>query len=257
MSDIPENENENDNKSNFHSSKNKLKSKKWIIICGLLGVCSGLLIYCFEIYHNAVDRMHTTSYFKQVSLATHNCADSYDQFPKPYHLGKEHNENQLPAMNDRLSVRVTLLQFIEQERLYNQFAHNEPWNSEINMPHSNIKITQYSDPSDPGNVKTSTRIFYNNGALWDTDPNKKTLFTDIPDGSSNTIMFVESTGKVQWTRFQDFEFDKSKALPPLGNPNREIFIASAADGSVRFFRKDMNPELIKQFIHASDGDNEQ
>jgi RNA polymerase sigma factor (sigma-70 family) len=80
----------------------------------------GLLTKLFE----ARDRMLSGSNLKQIGIALHNYHNDYDTLPAPAIYGK----NGKPL----LSWRVTLLPYIEQDNLYQQFNLDEPWDSEHN-----------------------------------------------------------------------------------------------------------------------------
>ena len=56
-----------------------------------------------------------------------------------------------------------------------------------------------------------------------------------------------------WSQFNEYPFSKDGPLPALGLPNTDVFQAAMFDGSVRTFRKSIDPNVLKSAIHAADG----
>ena len=60
---------------------------------------------------------------------------------------------------------------------------------------------------------------------------KRLKFTDFTDGTSNTIMVIETDELVPWAKPGDYPFDPKKALPKITAPGgRGVFQALFADG---------------------------
>jgi hypothetical protein len=116
-----------------------------------------------------------------------------------------------------LSWRVAILSFVEQDELYKKFKLDEPWNSENNKKLIEKIPDVLSSPRVAIKKKGYTvyQGFAGVGALF--EPGKKMLFpASIPDGTSNTIMAVESSVAVPWTKPADLPFDLKKDLPDIG-----------------------------------------
>src|SRR6202012_4516301 len=58
-------------------------------------------------------------------------------------------------------------------------------------------------------------------------------FTSITDGTSNTLMAVESTNALPWTKPGGIAFDRKKALPDFGKAFGKKPLAVMFDGSPR------------------------
>jgi hypothetical protein len=168
----------------------------------------------------------STNNLKQIALAIHNYADS--------------NKGRFPAdVVDKdgkplLSWRIELLPYVEQEALYKQFNRDEPWDSEHNKKLLDKMPAVFASPR--VKVKAAGHTVYQGfagpGALF--EPGKRMTFpASIPDGTSNTILAVESSVAVPWTKPVDLPFDEKKDLPELGKGYGSKPLAALCDGSVR------------------------
>lgn len=189
----------------------------------------------------AAQRMQTINNYKQVGLAMHNYHDTRGTFP-PVALKTKDGK---PG----LSWRVAILPYVEQDYLYRQFKLDEPWDSATNraLAQQMPRIYAPSDASAPPD-QTHMRLFVGKGAIF--DPVKNLRLVEITDGTANTILFVESTATVTWTKPEELPFDAKGTLPALGLPQNDFFLVCMADGSVRPIKKTTNPEKIKAAITA-------
>src|SRR4029077_885 len=179
---------------------------------------------------------------KQIALAMHNFHDATGAFPTPAITGKDGKP--------LLSWRVAILPYIEQAALYNRFKLDEPWDSLHNKAILQEMPPTYLCPSrtkaEP--YTTSYRVFMGPGALFEKD--KGTSIAAITDGTSNTLMVVESKEAVPWTKPDELSFDP-KAKPSLfgaGSPHPGGFNAAFADGSVRFITNAVSLNVFRAFI---------
>jgi hypothetical protein len=188
---------------------------------------------------------------KQIGLATHSYHDVYSTFPTAQATSNPWGVKPTQDLTSRLSWRVTILPYIEQENVFRQFRIDEPWDSGTNRPLADKLIAQYADLETPADPTTRIRVFYDNGAMFDTQRGAR--MTDVLDGTSNTIMHVEGGDKVTWSRFQEYRYDPKGPLPPLGKPNKSTFMVVMGDGSVRNLRKNMNETTLRNLITRADG----
>jgi prepilin-type processing-associated H-X9-DG protein len=184
-------------------------------------------------------RVQSQNNLKQIAIAMHNYHDSIGSFPPA-------------AVCDRqgkplLSWRVTILPYVEEQALYEQFHLDEPWDSEHNkkliaqMP--KIYAHPEGGPREAG--KTHYRVFVGGGAGFEL--RKGVKITDITDGTSNTLMAVETAEGVPWTKPEDLPYDPRKVLPKFGLTG-EGFNAAFFDGSVRFIQKGIKEQTLRQLI---------
>ncbi len=211
-----------------------------------------LLLPAVEKVREAAARKSSANNLKQLSLGHRQYEGSHDGArAEPFHYrGLVGGEPSKPI--DRLSWRVAMLPYLEQQNVYRLFHLDEPWNSPNNQPLSTYSIKPFIYPGDaPPEPTTRYRIFYGGGAGYDFQ--RRDSRQAIPDGASNTIAIVEGGERVTWSQFNEYPFSKDGPLPALGLPNTDVFQAAMFDGSVRTFRKSIDPNLLKSAIHAADG----
>jgi hypothetical protein len=153
-----------------------------------------------------------------------------------------------------LSWRVAILPYVGQKALYEKFKLDEPWDS----AHNRKLILKMPDVFRSPRVKlknkalTVYQVFRGTDAVFGRGQPLK-LF-NIPDGTSNTIMAVESSTAVPWTKPGGLPFDRNKALPAFGKAYGQKPLAAMFDGSVRVLNLDkIKPETLKNAIDPADG----
>jgi hypothetical protein len=179
---------------------------------------------------------------KQIALAWHNFESVYGHFP---------SNAQDRKGKSLLSWRVQILPYIEQDNLYKQFKLNEPWDSEHNkklveqMPKLFAPVRGKAEPG-----MTFYQAFAGKKAVL--KPGQKVTFAAITDGTSNTLLAAEAAKPVIWTRPDDLVYD-GEEVPKLGGMFDGKFHAAFCDGSVRRFRKGVDPDVLKVLIDPQDG----
>jgi hypothetical protein len=197
----------------------------------------------------AAARTQSANNLKQIGIAIHSYHDAYGHMPTDI-LDK----NGKPI----LSWRVAILPFIEQDALYKQFKLDEPWDSANNKQWSQVMIKTFLSPDTPLPPKpewgmTSYRAVSGPGAAF--EPGKKLRLTDFTDGTSNTIMVVETNDLVPWAKPGDYPFDPKKDLPKINPPGkRDVFQALFGDGSVRAIKPTISEKTLKALFTRNGGE---
>jgi hypothetical protein len=191
---------------------------------------------------------HSANNLKQIAIAFYNYAET--------------NNGQLPRdITDKdgkvlLSWRVLILPYLDQDDLFRKFKCDEPWDSKDNRELVEKMPEFYSSPRVVVKKKGFTvyQGFAGPGALF--EPGKKLRFpASIPDGTSNTILAVESSVAVPWTKPADLPFDLEKDLPDIGKAYGAKPLAVLCDGSFRNLNlKKITPETLKAAITIAGGE---
>jgi hypothetical protein len=172
------------------------------------------------------------------------------------------HEGHLPpaAITDKdgkplLSWRVAILPYINHDALYKEFHLNEPWDSEHNKKLLARMPDCYEPPLKPAGWEPNStfyQVFTGEQTLF--PPGKRIRYPDdIKDGTRNTILIVEASRAVPWTRPADLPHDPDR-LPPLGFIFPNGFRALMADGSRPFFPKDIPPATLRALITPAGGE---
>jgi prepilin-type processing-associated H-X9-DG protein len=212
------------------------------------GVLIGLLLPAVQSAREAARRAQCVNNLRQIALAMHNYHDANNAFPKPAITGKDGKP--------LLSWRVAILPYIEQNELYNRFHLDEPWDSPHNKALLKEMPATYQCASrtvrEP--FTTAYRVFSGKGALFEDDLG--TTIAHVTDGTSNTMMVVESREEVPWTKPDELKFDPA-AKPSLygaGSSHPGGFNTAFADGSVRFIKNSIAVAVFRNLITRAGGE---
>ena len=231
--------------------------------CGLIG---GGLAFLSGFLHPAIlevtasaNRMAVSNNLKNIGVAMHSYHDVHGHFPSAAIYDKK-------GKTPLLSWRVAILPYLdwEEAKLYKQFKLDEPWDSPNNKPLIEKMPKCYGNPKVDGYFTkpgyTHYRVFVNddphsqNLTAFPSGPKGITL-DDMNDGSSNTILVVEATEPVPWTKPDELLYSRKVKLPPIGIADTlDDAIIAFADGSVRSIRLEEFPEKrLRDLIEPNNG----
>jgi Protein of unknown function (DUF1559) len=203
-----------------------------------IGVLTGLLLPAVQSAREAARRMSSSNNLRQIGLAIHNFADAYRKLPAPA-IPNEDGE----AL---LSWRVTVLPFLEEAQLYNEFHLDEPWDSEHNLTLLPRMPAVYRHPSSTapeGHTVYLAVVGEETGLM----PDMGLTFANITDGTSNSILAVEvdDAAAVPWTSPQDYTPDQDDILKDLRvNGPSGAFNALFFDCSLHMISSTIDPEVL-------------
>jgi prepilin-type processing-associated H-X9-DG protein len=210
-------------------------------------VLAGLLLPAVQKAREAARRAQSMNNMKQIALAAFNYESAMGSFPAAYIADKKTGK-------PLLSWRVTILPYIEQDALYQQFHLDEPWDSEHNKKLLAAMPQIYRHPAStaaPGMTNYVT-VRGKDTAFPGKDGIK---LADITDGTSNTIMAVEvcDAKAVPWTKPDDFTYGEKNPAAGLGGLFPGGFNAAFCDGSVRFIASGVDAETLRRLFNRHDG----
>jgi Protein of unknown function (DUF1559) len=168
-------------------------------------VAVGLLLPAVQAARAAARRMQSSNNLKQLALANLNYESAFKRFPAAFSTDE--------AGKPLLSWRVQILPFIEQNDLYQQFHLDEPWDSEHNLKLLEKMPQVFRSPESRAPVGNTVYLGIGGkqGVIRAFDKSnprspRGVRFGDMVDGSSNTIMVIETSDKfaVEWTKPVEF-----------------------------------------------------
>lgn len=184
---------------------------------------------------------------KEIALAMINYSDAVGRFPS----NRTDGEGQ-----SLLSWRVRILPYLEQRSLYDQFHHDEPWDSPHNLSLLKHMPDVFRSPLDsPDSTTTRVQTFTGEDAPFSAT-GIGPRWQNISDGSSNTIAFVEAgvEAAVPWTKPVDLEFHENNPFSALGDFGNDLLYASF-DGAVKTLPSDTSiAELNARITHQGGED---
>jgi RNA polymerase sigma factor (sigma-70 family) len=80
------------------------------------------------------------------------------------------------------------------------------------------------------------------------------LPSSIPDGLSNTLLIVEASTAVPWTKPADVAYHPKQRVPRLGGQFRTVFHAAFADGTVRALPRTIDAATLRALITPAGGE---
>ncbi len=208
------------------------------VVCGGVALAGAGLVAWQKSHVNAAEpvaqeaseapdraRDMSMNHIKMIMLAFHNYNAVNGHFP-PKAIFDDDGE-------PKLSWRVALLPFLEQEPLFREFHLDEAWDSPHNKPLIARMPEVFTTPTSPtGDGTTRIRLFEGPGTMFDGSRGMK--IEHMTDGTSNTVAIVAARDAVIWTRPGDLPFAQGKPMPGLDDVNEKGVLAGFADGSVRF-----------------------
>ncbi|HXG13200.1 MAG TPA: DUF1559 domain-containing protein [Gemmataceae bacterium] len=275
-----------------------------LVVIAIIAVLIALLLPAVQKVREAANRTRCENNLKQLVIGLHNYAGVRGHFPSAY---------EATSLNPGWGWGAFILPFIEQEPLYNaagvttrRFGNGA--NPAPPTPETQTPLALFRCPSDTGPPLNPLRLNHamsnyraTMGTISKTDPrygfffvnldlggvmfqNSKIRFTQITDGTSNTLvlgecMFDELNGKwaALWAGMTGLR-------PPPGSTTNSIWISDVmwwvdedvarvngpapqafssrhgggafcafCDGSVRFFREGGDPNVVRFLAGRDDG----
>jgi hypothetical protein len=232
------------------------------IVLGLIGslmgpaVLTALLLRAEQKVREAAAQIQSANNLHQIGLTMLNHNEEFGYIPPGNCKATAPNGPMMGNYgNNGLSWRVALLPFLDQDSLYEQFHLDEPWDS----PHNKTLLTRIpkvyqhpnADPEMTAAGLTYYRAFVGPGTAFDPSAGHNIRMpVDFPDGLPTTLLVVESSEPIEWTRPEsvDFHYDPSKPLPKLGAFWSSGTVALMGDASTHLLKKDISEQTLRALI---------
>ena len=155
-------------------------------------------------------------------------------------------------VDEGLSWRVELLPYLGHRNLYEEFHHDEPWDSEHNRKLISKMPQVYQSQAGLPEGKTTFVAPVSDRSVI-TQETGGIKIARVPDGASQTILFVSADRDhaVTWTRPEDIKFDPDRPLRGLGE--QPSFTALFVDGSVHQIPSTIDAETMRRLVWRNDG----
>jgi len=194
-----------------------------LVVIAIIAILVALLLPAVQQAREAARRTQCVNNLKQIGIAVHNFHDAKRKLPS--------STRPSAISTVRIGSLVQILPFIDEKVLWDKYDLTVNWSHNNNLPVSSARIATYQCPSSPrpDRLDGNPDITNGNPAAWGTeqslvavgdygssigvDPrltalipaiktgigalpkNKTGTLADITDGTSNTILFIESAGR--------------------------------------------------------------
>jgi len=196
---------------------------------------------------------------KTIGVAFHQFHDTFGKLPRSTNLyGYGLNQNapphpfSWPYAPHPFSWRVAILPLLGERELYQRYRFDEPWDSEHNLTLLPLMPEIYRSPTAAPTANQTPEGETHFQGLVGQRTALGASFRDITDGTSNTLLIVESLDSVPWTKPADIPFENELDLPRIqprpGHPLHFLMV----DGSVRKMET-IDPTNLMWMILRDDG----
>jgi prepilin-type processing-associated H-X9-DG protein len=219
------------------------------IVLGIVALLVAFMLPAIRTAGPAARRAQCANNLKQIALALLNYEQQYRALPPAYTVDARGRPLH--------SWRTLILPYLEEEPLYRTIDLSKPWNDPANAKAYETSVYAFRCPGAVGarNATAYLAVVGRNGCFT---PEKPRRMAEITDGTATTLMVIE-TGEenaVPWMEPVDanesliMSFGRTGKLHHAGGAN-----ACFVDGSVRFLKGSVPPEVRRALMSISGQDN--
>ncbi len=225
-----------------------------IAVVGFLVLAGYLLLPTPYPARSGVGPSPCKRHLKQIGLALHSYHDKYLTLPPAFVQG--------PDGKPWHSWRVLVLPFMDQQKLYDEYRFDEPWNGPHNQKLLKRRPEAFQCPQAEGKIPSSDTSYVaivGPETAWPAP--EAASFSDLRDGTSNIILVVEvRDAGVPWLAPDDLTFEEACLVPSdkSGRRPSSFHVGGAqaliGDGSVRFFSTNIDTSTWKGLLTRDGGE---
>jgi hypothetical protein len=193
------------------------------------------------------------AHLHQIGVALHSYEAEHGHFPAPAIA----SEGGAPL----LSWRVAILPQLGYRALYDRFRLDEPWDSAHNLALLREIPREFVCPAGAGRSAGATGYLVIVGPKTDPtsvntpfQPGRGVDIRSITDGTSNTILVMETKRAVPWTKPEDLAWQPGARLPQLASRHGAGTHVLLADAAVRFIKATLAPETLLAILTINGGE---
>lgn len=232
-------------------------SKRWRRgMAGLLVVLCAVLVagvrpeqpLTAEAEQMAERKSQSRDNLKHIALAFHNYYHTHkERFPSAVLLG--------PDGKTPYSWRVAILPLLGEQKLYDQYDLNQPWDSEQNQKVLKQMPAVFRHPLDAADsVHSGYFVFTGADTAMGEAEGQGISMREVTDGTSNTLLAVEARRDIPWTKPDDLPYARDQAPPKIGGWFEAGFSAALIDGSVHFLDSQISDQHLREVITRNGGE---
>ena len=196
----------------------------------------------------AVYRDQTMKNLRQIGVAIVNYESTRGRYPAAAILSRD--------KKPLLSWRVAILPMLDEQGLHRQFKLDQPWDSEHNRKLIERMPSIFQSPgSDLDDGYTNYQAVVAPSTVI-SNGRKATRIRDVRDGTSKTVMIVETddTYASIWTKPDDYDAEHEDPLRGLGNIWPSQFYGVFADGRVTRIPTSLTPTSLMALFTTNGGE---
>jgi hypothetical protein len=213
-------------------------------------VLAGLLVVSAREARFAARASSTNCRLKALGLAVHNYLDEQKELPPGATLGR--NDSALYGWT------VPLLPFLDEKALYESIELRQAWDAPFNQAAFKTPVKGLQSPLIQETESGGWPVSHFAGNARVLQHGSSVTLKGISDGLSNVILLGMAAGNyVPWgspDNLRDPAAGVNAGPDSFGYPGRDWAFFLMGDGSVRTFRKPVDPKLLKGLATPDDGE---
>jgi prepilin-type processing-associated H-X9-DG protein len=224
-----------------------LRALRWIVVAGTIAlvgwVAAAVIIRGVQ---ESRQRM-CANQLRQLGLALNQYQEAHGQFPAPALIARDGTK--------LLSWRVAILPQLGYQSLYERFHLDEAWDSPHNQSLLALMPLVFACPGGPARRAGKTPYLVVVGPETDAysvntpfEPTRGADIRHITDGTSNTILVLETDTAVAWTKPDDLQWTKGAPLPRLASAHADGSNVLFADGGTRFIKATIDANRLEGIL---------